>query len=457
METTRQPVAATTPGLTDGDGLSAGRGLSPALRSLLVAAGVIVLLVVLVAGARFLAYATTHETTDDAMIDADEVQLTSKIAERVDRILVDTNQRVHKGQLLIQLQDTDEQTRVAQARAVADAQRAQARAAEETVALTRDTQQAQNAQAAGAIAQAEAGITGADALAKSSQQEIDVAKAAVAAAQAEYKAAQAALPGALENERKADADFRRAASLVATGDFSQAQLDAARAEYESARSSYAQAQANVVASQANVDEAQQKLDSQIYATSSTQAQIGAQQALLTSARGKLQESDAPSRVPAQQAQAQAAAAQVTSLDAQLRSALDQLSYTKIVSPIEGYVGQKNVEVGQTVAPGESLLTLIPVSPIYITANYKETQIGHMKVGQEVDIHVDAYGGTNFVGHVETLSPAAQNKFSLVPAQNATGNFVKVTQRVPIRIVFDNPDPNYPLRPGMNVETSVKVK
>ncbi|MGB8204606.1 MAG: biotin/lipoyl-binding protein, partial [Candidatus Baltobacteraceae bacterium] len=139
METTRQPVAATTPGLTDGDGLSAGRGLSPALRSLLVAAGVIVLLVVLVAGARFLAYATTHETTDDAMIDADEVQLTSKIAERVDRILVDTNQRVHKGQLLIQLQDTDEQTRVAQARAVADAQRAQARAAEETVALTRDT------------------------------------------------------------------------------------------------------------------------------------------------------------------------------------------------------------------------------------------------------------------------------------------------------------------------------
>ncbi|MGB8205865.1 MAG: HlyD family secretion protein, partial [Candidatus Baltobacteraceae bacterium] len=324
-------------------------------------------------------------------------------------------------------------------------------------ALTRDTQQAQNAQAAGAIAQAEAGITGADALAKSSQQEIDVAKAAVAAAQAEYKAAQAALPGALENERKADADFRRAASLVATGDFSQAQLDAARAEYESARSSYAQAQANVVASQANVDEAQQKLDSQIYATSSTQAQIGAQQALLTSARGKLQESDAPSRVPAQQAQAQAAAAQVTSLDAQLRSALDQLSYTKIVSPIEGYVGQKNVEVGQTVAPGESLLTLIPVSPIYITANYKETQIGHMKVGQEVDIHVDAYGGTNFVGHVETLSPAAQNKFSLVPAQNATGNFVKVTQRVPIRIVFDNPDPNYPLRPGMNVETSVKVK
>jgi membrane fusion protein (multidrug efflux system) len=103
------------------------------------------------------------------------------------------------------------------------------------------------------------------------------------------------------------------------------------------------------------------------------------------------------------------------------------------------------------------MTLIPVSPIYITANYKETQIGHMKTGQQVDIHVDAYSGVNFTGHVDNLSPAAQNKFSLVPPQNATGNFVKVTQRVPIRIVFDNPDPNYPLRPGMNVETSVKVK
>jgi len=116
-----------------------------------------------------------------------------------------------------------------------------------------------------------------------------------------------------------------------------------------------------------------------------------------------------------------------------------------------------VEIGQTVAPGEALLSLIPASNVYITANYKETQIGHMHVGQEVDISVDAYKGVNFVGHIEDLSPAAQNKFSLVPAQNATGNFVKVTQRVPIRIVFDHPDAQYPLRPGMSVETSVKVK
>jgi membrane fusion protein (multidrug efflux system) len=215
--------------------------------------------------------------------------------------------------------------------------------------------------------------------------------------------------------------------------------------------------ANVGASQAELDEAEQKLNAQRFATSSTQAQIGVSQAQLTTARGHYQESDAPSRVPYSQAQADAAEAQARSLRAQLLTARDNLGYTRIYSPINGYVGEKNVEVGQTVAPGASLLTLIPSSDVYVTANYKETQIGHMKIGQPVDINVDAYKGVTFTGHVEDLSPAAQNKFSLVPAQNATGNFVKVTQRVPIRIVFDHPDPNYPLRPGMSVETSVKVK
>jgi membrane fusion protein (multidrug efflux system) len=104
----------------------------------------------------------------------------------------------------------------------------------------------------------------------------------------------------------------------------------------------------------------------------------------------------------------------------------------------------------------SLLTLVPRS-IYITANFKETQIGHMHTGDEVDINVDAYKGVKFTGHVEDLSPASENTFSLVPAQNATGNFVKVTQRLPVRILFDHPDPKYPLRPGLSVETSVKVK
>ena len=119
----------------------------------------------------------------------------------------------------------------------------------------------------------------------------------------------------------------------------------------------------------------------------------------------------------------------------------------IRSPIDGIVGAKNVEVGTSVAPGQSLMTLVPNSGIYITANYKETQLGKVKVGQHVDVKVDAYKGVDFHGRVEAIAPASQNTFSLVPAQNATGNFVKVTQRIPVRIVVDNPPPDKPLRVG----------
>ena len=432
-------------------------GRAAMLRPILIGVGIVVLLIALVFGVRWIAYATTHETTDDATIDADQVQVTSKISERVRSILVDTNQPVRKGQLLIELDSQDEATKVAQARAAVTAQQAQAQAAEQNVALTRDTQAAQDQQAAGSIDQARAAIVSASATARSSTQEIAAAQATLAATQAQYKAAQDALPGASENLHKAQADLRRAQSLVSTGDEAPAQLDAARATEKAASSQYQQAQASVGAAAANVAEAQQKVDAQRFAADSTQAQIGEQQASLLSAQGHLAESNAPSRVPAQQAQADAARAQIGSLQAQLRTAQDQLSYTRVVSPIDGYVGQKNVEVGQTVSPGLSLLTLVPSNHVYVTANYKETQIGRMKVGQEVDINIDAYKGIKFTGHVENLSPASQNTFSLVPAQNATGNFVKVTQRLPVRIEFDHPDPTYALRPGMSVETSVKVK
>jgi membrane fusion protein (multidrug efflux system) len=450
-------AGAGTRGKNDADVKS---GRNPIVRLAIVVLGIAVLLVVIVFAVKFLAYATTHETTDDATIDADEIQITSKISERVDHIYVDTNQRVRKGEVLIGLDDTDESARYTQAQAAVAAQAAQARAAQENVTLTRATQTAQNLENTGGIDQARAGIESASANAQSSTQQIAASQAAVDAARAQLKASQDAVPGALQNLRKAQADLRRTQSLVATGDVAVSQLDADRASYESARSNYSQAEANVGNELANLAQAQQKLDSQRYATSSTVAQIGVQQATLVTAQGRLQESSAPSRISAQQATADAARAQVLSLQAQLKTASDNLSYTRIFSPINGYVGQKNVEIGQTVSAGESLMTLIPATNVYITANFKETQIGRMRVGQEVDVNVDAYHGVKFIGHVEDLSPASQNKFSLVPAQNATGNFVKVTQRLPVRILFDSVEngnlSDYPLRPGMSVETSVKV-
>jgi len=459
METTRRAPAAAPPDARGNGGstVTDRSGPSPAVRVTLIVLGAIVLLVALIYGIRFLAYATTHETTDDAMIDADVVQVTPKISERVDAILTDTNRYVRRGQLLVLLEDSDERDRYGQALAAYHAQEEQARAAEANVLLTRDTQEAQNLQNEGSIAQAQAGISGASAQTLSAQQQIAVTQSGEDAARAELKAAQDAVPGALQNLRKAAADLARTQSLVSTGDVARQQLDADQASYEGARSQYAQALANIAAAQAEFEQALQKVNSQRFSTESTQTQIGQSQGELTTARGHYQESAAPSRVPYSQAQADAAFAQAASLRADLLTASDNLSYTRIHSPIDGYVGEKDVEIGQTVSPGEVLLTLIPSNNVYVTANYKETQIGHMHKGQEVDINIDAYKGVKFVGHVENLGPASQNTFSLVPAQNATGNFVKVTQRVPIRIVFDNPDPNYPLRTGMSVETSVKVK
>jgi len=435
----------------------AKRPMNPAVRIGLLAVGAVVIVFALIFGIRFLSYATTHQSTDDAEIDADQVAITSKIAERVDRILVDTNQEVHKGQLLIALDSQEEAQKVAQSRAQADVVDAQARAAQANVALTRDTQTAQNQQNSGSIGQAQATIDSAGQQARSAAQQIAVAEATLSASRSQSLAAKDAIPGAYQNLQKAKADFARTQSLVKTGDESVAQLDSARAAYEAALSTYRQAQASASAAAAQVVEAQQKVDAQRFTASSAQAQIGAAQATLTTAQGHFAESDSPYRVPAEQAQAEAASAQIETAHAELKTALDQLSYTQIHSPIEGYVGAKNVEIGATVQPGQTLMTIVPANHIYVTANFKETQIGQMHTGQEVDVNVDAYSGVKFTGRVQTISPASENKFSLVPAQNATGNFVKVTQRVPVRIVFVDPDPKYPLRPGMSVEASVKVK
>jgi membrane fusion protein, multidrug efflux system len=405
-----------------------GRKTPSWLRPVLFAAGGIVVLLALVFGIRWLVYAMAHQTTDDAQVGADSVVVTSKITERVQALYTDTNQPVHKGQLLIQLDDRDERTRVRQAQAALSAQNAQVRAAEENVSLTLAQQGAQNTQNTGGIAAAQAQIANADSQYATALQQLGVARAAV--------------PGAKASLDQANADFSRTQSLVGTGDAPRAQLDSARAAQANATSMYRQAQDKVNAAQAQV--------------AAAKAMITAQQGQLQTAQGKLAESDTPYKVTAQQAQVQSQSAQAGSLRAQLQQARDSLSYTRIYAPIDGYVGEKIVDVGQTVQPGNALLNLVP-NETYITANFKETQIGSMKPGQEVDINVDAYKGTTFTGRVQAIGPASQNQFALVPAQNATGNFVKVTQRVPVRIIVDNPPADKPLRPGMSVEASVKVK
>ena len=419
------------------------REINPALRRIGMLAGAIVVIALLIWGVKYFLYARTHASTDDAKVDASSISVTSKIAERVDRIAVDTDQRVRKGQLLIQLDDRDERSRFEQAQAAVTAQRAQAAAAQANVALTQQTVAAQSLQGLGGITQAQSGITSAQSSASSAQGAVEEARAGVVQADA-------AVPAAQETFAKARADLARTQSLVATGDLPRQQLDAARAEAAGASAQYDQAVAGLSAARDRLGAAQAQ-------AAGAAAGIGGAHGSLQTAQGKYREASAPSRVTASQAQANAAYANVVSLQAQLQFARDQLNDTRIVASVDGSVGEKNIDVGQTVEPGTTLLTVIPAQNIYITANYKETQIGGMRAGQPADISIDAYKGVAFHGHVIAINPASQNTYALVPSQNASGNFIKVTQRIPVKISIDDPRPTMPLRPGMSVETSVKVK
>lgn len=405
--------------------------------------GAIIVIALLIWGIKYFLYARTHASTDDAKIDAASVAVTSKIAERVNRIYVDTDQRVHRGQLLIQLDDRDERSKLEQANAAVTAQRAQAAASQANVALTQETVAAQSLEGLGGVTQAQSGVSNAQSGASAALGEADVAGAGVAQAQSAVPAAQEAL-------MKARADLARTESLVGTGDLPRQQLDAARAAAAAAAAQYNESLAGVSAARDKLAAAQAQ-------ASGAAAGIGGARGALQSAHGKYLEASSPSRIAASQAQASAALANVASLQAQLQFAKDQLAETRIVAPVDGSIGEKNAEVGQTVAPGTTLLTIIPAQNIFITANFKETQIGDMRPGQPVDISIDAYKGVPFHGHVIAINPASQSTYSLIPPQNASGNFIKVTQRIPVKISVDDARPDMPLRPGMSVETSVKVK
>ena len=378
----------------------------------IVAVGVIVMAGIW--GVPWLMYSLSHEGTDDAHVAADEVAVTSKIPERIDRILVDTNQPVRRGELLIVLDNKDELAKLRQAQAQYDLAVANQRAT---------TQQGQGgvSQAGGEIANVQA--------------QVPVAQDAVAQASAQLLAAQAQVPAAQQAYDKAQADFARVDSLVKTGDVASQQLDAVRAQSAGAAAQLRAAQDQVSVAQATVAAAQGRV-------SAADAGVTAASGALTTAQGKLAQASDPS-------QSEAAAAQ-------LYLAKQSLNYTRIYSATDGYVGEKSAEVGQTIGAGMTLMTIVP-HKVYITANYKETQMGRMRVGQPTDIRVDAYKGVTFHGHVASINPASENTYALVPAQNASGNFVKVTQRIPVRIDLDDFRSDMPLRPGMSVETYVNVK
>jgi membrane fusion protein (multidrug efflux system) len=397
-------------------------------KRVMAAIAAVVVLVVVIA---FWLHSRGREATDDAQVDGRITQIAAKVGGPVLKVNVDNNNAIAAATVLVQIDPRDYEVAVEKARAeLADAQ-ANAAAATTGVPIARIETTAGVSTASGGVQQAEAGVTGAE-------HEIQVAQANLATAQARQREKEAAAT-------KAGRDVERLRGLVQKDEISQQQFDAAVAAADAARAAADAAKSEVIAAQGGIPVAQQR---------AAQARGAAAQARAGLATAQT----APQQLQVSQARAAAAQARVQQAQAALKQAQLNLDYTMIKAPGAGIVSRKAVEPGQIVQAGQPLMAIVDLDRIWITANFKETQLTSMRPGQKATVEVDALGGRAFDGHVDSIAGATGAKFSLLPPENATGNFVKVVQRIPVKIYLEaGQDPDHRLRPGMSVTPTVFVR
>jgi membrane fusion protein (multidrug efflux system) len=426
----------------------------PAFRIALVA----VALAALGVGLAYYLHARAYETTDDAFIDGSVVQISPKVGGYATKVAVNDNQHVKKGDLLVEIDSRDYENRVLQARAQLQAAQSRQKAAQLNLALTRVTASAGVQQASAGLNQARSAVQSREAQLGAFDNQVAKAQAQVATQLNNVAQSKAQLTAAEAEAVRAQADAQRYQQLYAKDEVSRQQFDTAQtaarsaaAKAEAGRAAVAGAQSLVAELQASERAAQETLRQ-------AQSQVGESRALVGEAAGKLAEANsAPQQIAVSRAQVDTAGADIAQAQTVLAQAELDLSHTKIYAPEDGVVTKKAVVEGALLNPGQPLLAIVP-DELYVTANFKETQLTWMRPGQPVEIKVDAYPGKTFAGKVDSIQAGSGAAFSLLPPENATGNYVKVVQRVPVKIVFtEAPDKNFPLGPGMSVEPEVKVK
>ena len=376
---------------------------------------VAIVLVVVVAGFFLWRYLGTYESTDDAQADVHLSPVSARVSGYVVKVSVDDNQWVKKGAVLVEIDPKDYEVAVAQAQANLASAEATAQSLNITVPITSTTTSSQLKSTASDITNAQAGII--------------AAKRQLAAAHAQAQASEA-------NDVKAQDDLKRYKLLVDKREVAAQIYDQALAAAKASTASVEAAHANESAAEQFVDQAESRL---------VQADANHQSA-----------QTAPQQVSSSKSRAIAAIADVEEKRALLEQAQLNLGYTKIVAPVDGEVN-KTVVVGLNVAAGQQLLTVVPLEDVWVTANFKETQLRHMRVGQRAEISVDSTGKT-LKGHVDSIAGATGPLFSLLPPENATGNYVKIVQRIPVKIVLEaGENSDHQLRPGMNVVPDVYLK
>ncbi len=379
----------------------------------------VVLLLALLAGL-FYWRSTYSEDTDDAQVDGNLFQVSSRVTGQVIKVYVEDNTKVQQGDLLAEIDPKDYVVALDQAQANLASSEASFRQATVNVPVT---------------------STNTRTTINTSGSDVTSAAATVAQTQRQTQAAEARVAQAKANAIKAQLDVDRYTPLVQKDVISKQQYDAAVATAAANNASVLEAEADVIAQQEATRAAQQR-----------QVQAGIQQAQAAS--------NGPKQVAIEQARASASAADVKQAQARVEQAQLNLSYCKITAPTSGIINKKNFEVGANLAVGQNLVTIVPLTDLWVTANFKETQLNSMKPGQNVRIKVDALNGREFSGKVAQIGGATGSMLSLFPPENATGNYVKVVQRIPVRIDFTNlqqENGDYALRPGFSVEPKVGIK
>jgi membrane fusion protein (multidrug efflux system) len=405
----------------------APRPVSKTRLRLLLAGGAIVLAAAGV-GAYF--HFRDRVSTDDAQVDAHIAPIAARISGAVSAVLVDDNQRVKAGQPLIRIDPRDYQAKVDQARAALAAAQSQAQAARVSVPLATETS-ASNTSAADAQLAAY--------LADRQRAQADYDRSA----SSELAYARADVDSKRATSERAQADLDRMKPLVSKDEISKQQFDAYIAAARVAES-------DLQASQEKLANARKQAEGSQATLAASQARVEQGRASVAQAKANIKQVDISS------AQANTASAAVLQARANLETAELELSYATVVAPIDGVVTKKNVQLGQIIQPGQSVLTIVPLQDVWVTANFKETDLAAARPGQRAEVHVDMYG-RSFEGHLDSIAGATGTKLSLLPPENATGNYVKIVQRIPVKIVLNQVPDGFVFRPGMNVDATLFTK
>ena len=383
---------------------------------------------VAVVAAGLFIYYLNRESTDDAQVDGHISAVSAKVYGRVSEVLVNDNQPVKAGQPLVKLDARDYQAALDQAKAQLALAESEAQSAGVDVPRTREN-------VVSGTSSADAQLSGAQADAMRAEVSYDQARTS------DLAWAQANVDKSRANARLAQADLARFTPLMEKGEISKQQYDAAKANADATASAlkadeekFAQAQRSVEIAKAQLEAAKARVQ---------QAHAGVAAAKADTKQVAIKQADAAGKI-----------AKVQQARAALEAAQLNLEYATVTAPVDGVVTHKQVEIGQVVQQGQGLLVVVPLHDVWVTANFKETQLKKMKAGQKAEVKVDTYGKT-FSGHVDSISGATGSVLSLLPPENATGNYVKVVQRIPVKIVLDPiPQEKAVLRPGMNVEATV---